>query len=48
MVFDYGFLKTEDAKESIPIQVMKHIQTGMICAHAVPRKGLLDEHGGEY
>ena len=45
MVFHYGFLKTNDVQESLPMQVMKHVQTGMICSHAVPRKGLTDEYG---
>ena len=47
MVFDYGFLGTEGVKESLPMQIMKHVQSGMICAHAVPRKGLMDEYGAD-
>ena len=47
MVFDYGFLRTDDAKESLPMQVMKHVQTSMLCAHAVPRKGLIDTYGAD-
>lgn len=27
IVFDYGFLGTDDAKQSLPIQIMKHVQT---------------------
>ena len=45
VVFDYGFLGTEGVKESLPVQVMKYVKRGMICAHAVPRKGLVDDHG---
>ena len=47
VVFDYGFLGTEGVQSTLPFQVMKHVQTGMICAHAVPRKGLLDLHGSK-
>jgi hypothetical protein len=45
VVFDYGFLGSEGVKETLPVQVMKDIRRGMIFAHAVPRKGLVDDHG---
>jgi len=45
VVFDYGFLGTEDVKETLPVQVMKSLNNGMIFAHVVPRKGLCDDHG---
>jgi len=45
VVFDYGFLGSEGVKETLPVQVMKDVRRGMIFAHAVPRKGLMDDHG---
>jgi hypothetical protein len=45
VVFDYGFLGSEGVKETLPVQVSKYIQCSMIFAHAVPRKGLADDHG---
>ena len=47
MVFDYGFLGSEGTTETLPFQVMKHIQTGMLCANAVPRKGLMNMYGAD-
>ena len=47
IVFDYGFLGTNEVKQTLPIQIMKHVQTKMICAHAVPRKGLMDIYGAD-
>ena len=45
IVFDYGFLGSEGVKETLPVQVMKDVRRGMIFAHAVPQKGLADDHG---
>ena len=45
IVFDYGFLGSEGINETLPVQVMKDVRRGMIFAHAVPRKGLADDHG---
>ena len=45
VVFDYCFLGTNDAKETLPVQVMLDTRTGIIFGHVVPRKGMIDEHG---
>ena len=45
IVFDYCFLATNDAKTTIPIQVMLDTRTQMIFGHVVPRKGMMDAHG---
>ena len=46
-VFDYGILGLESIKETLPFQVMKHLQTSMLCANALPRKGLMIVHVAE-
>ena len=47
LVVDCGFLGTQDAKDTVAVQVMKHVQSNMIFANVVPRKGLLDVYGAE-
>ena len=44
LVFDYGFSGTARVKENLPVQTMKHVQRVMICAHAIPHKGLMDAY----
>ena len=47
IVFDYCFLGTDDAKETLAIQVMLDTRSQMLFGHVVPRKGMIDEHGAE-
>jgi hypothetical protein len=44
---DYCFLDCEKDAETLVVQIMKDKDTGMIFAHAVPRKGLVHIHGAE-
>ena len=45
--FDYGFLGNKDEEETQAIQVARDVQSHMLLAHHVPRKGMASEHGAQ-
>ena len=45
VVFDYGFLGGVGDEETVPVQIARDVDTKMLFAHIVPRKGLVAEHG---
>ena len=47
IVFDYGFMGGKDDAETASILVARDVDTKMLFAHVVPRKGLVSDHGVE-
>ena len=45
LVFDYAFLGGFQDEETQPVQVARDVETKMLFAHIVTRKGLLANHG---
>ena len=45
VVFDYGFLGSRDEEETVAVQIARDVDTKMLFAHVVPRKGLIANHG---
>ena len=45
IVADYGFLGGIGDEETVPVLIARDIDTKMLFAHVVPRKGLVAEHG---
>ena len=47
IVFDYGFMGGKNEAETASILVVRDVDTKMLFAHVVPRKGLASDHGIE-
>ena len=45
VVFDYGFMGGVGDDETVAIQIARDVDTKMLFAHVVPRKGLVANHG---
>ena len=45
IVFDYGFMGGKNEAEIASIPVVRDVDTKMLFAHVVPRKGLASDHG---
>ena len=45
VVFDYGFMGGKEDAEIASILVLRDVDTKMLFAHVVPRKGLASDHG---
>ena len=45
VVFDYGFLGAVGDSDTLAVQIARDVETKMLFAHVVPRKGLVANHG---
>ena len=45
IVFDYGFMGGKNEAETASILAVRDVDTKMLFAHDVPRKGLVSDHG---
>ena len=45
VVFDYGFLGGVGDEQTIAVQIARDVDSKMLFAHVVPRKGLIGNHG---
>ena len=45
VVFDYGFLGGVGDEQTLAVQIARDVETRMLFAHVVPRKGLVASHG---